>query len=217
VCKENIGVVMHSSPIEWYESPECWGERPEDMTLKECTSCQMALTDYTFMAVPDLLKWSAQKVIVMLCVKRAQDIPRAISTLIELKATDRAFLEIRVNDIGLVKNVTGWDQVYYVAEAGGTQELDLIFSPKLAWVIPRVFMFEFDPSYPSWGINLPVTIQKLHSRGMRTFTATSKFYPDVDSQEALFKAGFDVVYTYDTQNGVTARTNIDIERGVTPP
>lgn len=52
---------------------------------------------------------------------------------------------------------------------------------------------------------------------MRTFTATPKFYPSVETQEDLFKAGFDVVYTYDAQNGVIARTNINKARGVNPP
>lgn len=37
------------------------------------------------------------------------------------------------------------------------------------------------------------------------------------AQEGLFRDGIDVVYTYDTPNGVSARTKIDVERGVTPP
>lgn len=85
----------------------------------------MALTSYTFMSVPDLLKWSAEKVlalwnnfsisekvITMLCVKRPQDIPRAISTLIENNATDRAFLEIKIGDLQRIKNASNWDKVW---------------------------------------------------------------------------------------------------------
>jgi hypothetical protein len=92
-----------------------------------------------------------------------------------------------------------------------------MLSSQYDWLLPRTFMFEFDPSYGTWGIDLPSSIKKLHAKGMRTFTATSRFYPSVESQMELYEAGFDVVYTYDTQNGVTARTNIDKQRGVIPP
>jgi hypothetical protein len=218
VCKDNVGVVMHSSPIEWYESPECVGERVEDMTLAQCTSCPMALTDYKFMSVPDLLSWAAGKVVIMLCVKRPQDIPRAITTIIENNATDRAFLEIKVGDLHWISNATSdWKKVFYVAEGGSLNDLNVMLSTTFDWLLPRIFMFEFDPSHTSWGINLPDTINKLHAKGMRTFTATPKFYPSVATQEAIFNSGIDVVYTYDTQNGVIARTNIDKERGVSPP
>jgi len=216
VSKDNIGVVMHSSPIEVYESPLCWGEKVEEMTANECTSCQMELTTYHFITVPHLLEWANDKVIVMLCVKRPQDIPRAISTLIENNAVDRAFLEIKVGDLNRIANVSGWDKVYYLAEGGSASDIDLILSPSYAWLLPQIFTFEFD-SYTDWGVNIKEYINKLHKRGVRTLTPTSKFFSSVAEQEKIFRDGFDIVYTYDTQNGVIARTNIDKERGVTPP
>ena len=105
-------------------------------------------------------------------------------------------------------------QVFYLAEGGSAADVDAIFTSK---ALSRVFTFEFDPSYPSWGMNITQAIARLHARGIRTLTATSKYLPSVKSQEDLFHDGFDVVYTYDTENGVVARTNIDKERGVTPP
>jgi len=217
VSSDNFGVVMHSSPIQWYESPTCWGKRVENMTAAECTSCTMALTSYTFISVPELLKWSHQKVIVMLCVKRSEDIARAISTLIENGATDRAFLEVRVRDLPIVANVSGWDKVYYLAEGGSAADIDKILSKDYAWLLPRIFTFEYDPSYQSWGIDIGKSIVRLHGKGIRTFTATSQWWPSVASQEKLWDDGFDVVYTYGTQNGIIARTNIDKKRGVIPP
>jgi hypothetical protein len=101
-----------------------------------------------------------------------------------------------------------------LAEAGSASDLQTIFTSK---AVSRVFTLEFDPGYPTWGINVTDTIRMLHSRGMRTLTATGKDLPSASSQEALFRAGIDVVYTYDTENGITARTSIDKERGVTPP
>ena len=49
-----------------------------------------------------------------------------------------------------------------------------------------------------------VIATKLHPAGVRSLAATSTFMPSVDSQEALFKQGFDVVYTYQTKVGVAA-------------
>lgn len=86
------------------------------MTAKECTKCKMALTNYTFITVPEMLKWADGKVNVMLCVKNSTDIPRAISTLIENGASHRAFLEVSISNIleQEVAATPGWDQVYYV-------------------------------------------------------------------------------------------------------
>jgi glycerophosphoryl diester phosphodiesterase len=218
VSKDNIGVVMHSSPITWYESPTCWGKKVEEMTAAECTSCQMALSSYKFISVPQLLSWAKDKVNVMLCIKNDIDIPRAITTLVENNATDRAFLEIKVKDLNRIKDVKGWEKVYYLAEGSSPGDIDTILSPSYAWLLPRIFTFEYDPAWDKWNINIQESIKKLHSKGVRTLTATAtQLYPSVDSQEKLFTTGFDVVYTYDTQNGVIARTSIDKQRGVTPP
>lgn len=53
---------MHSSPIEVYESINCYGKHVENMTAAECEQCQMAITNYTFISVPTLLDWAQDKV-----------------------------------------------------------------------------------------------------------------------------------------------------------
>jgi hypothetical protein len=65
------------------------------------------------MSVPELLNYTNGKVITMLCVKRSQDIPRAITTLIENNAADRTFLEIGMSDfINLAASSTPhWSEV----------------------------------------------------------------------------------------------------------
>lgn len=114
-----------NSPVEIYESINCYGKYVEEMTSDECHKCQMEITDYTFMKVPDFLAWTGDKVNVMFCVKKSTDIPRAITTLIENNATHRAFLEVHVNDLLQleINQVPHWDEVYYVAEAGGKDDL----------------------------------------------------------------------------------------------
>ena len=220
VSSDNVGVIMHSSPIEFYESLDCWGKRPEDMTVAECTACKMAVSNWTFSSLPELLAWSNGNVITMLCIKRKQDIPRAISSIVQLNATDRVFLEIRVPDLltdVLGSKPPGWDKVYYVAEGGSAADVDSVLSDSFSGLLPMAFMFEFDPGFPNWGINLTQTVERLHLRGMKTFTATSRFLPSVEEQVGLFNEGIDIVYTYDTVNAVQARELVNTARGISPP
>ena len=64
-----------------------------------------------------MLAWAKGKINVMYCVKESSDIPRAISTVIENGAQDRAFLEISVSEMLEIATASeGWDEVYYVIE-----------------------------------------------------------------------------------------------------
>ena len=56
------GMVMHSSPIEAYESIDCAGKRVENLTLAQATACTMLPTLEHFLSVESLLAWSSQKV-----------------------------------------------------------------------------------------------------------------------------------------------------------
>lgn len=221
VTRDNIGMVMHSSPIELYESVDCAGKRVENMTAEDAMKCKMFPTNQTFISVPILLDWAKEKVIVMLCVKEKTDIARAISTLIENNATDRAFLEIRTNDLAeqvLNAKPPGWNSVYYLAEMGNAADIDRLLSSEFKPLLSRLFTFEFDPSWSDWGINISDTmIKRLHPQGIRSLAATEKTLPSKKSQEKLWETGFDIVYTYGTAAGVQARTTIDIQRGVIPP
>lgn len=216
VSKDNIGVVTHSSPIEVYESLDCAGRKIEEMTVSQITKCHMLGTNWTFLSVPDLLKWADQKVIVMFCVKRSEDIARAISTIIENNATDRAFLEIHAGDIvNLVPKAPGFEQVYYLAELQSIEDVPLLLNNSATK--KQAFMYEFHPPYS--GVNVTqMIVQQLHPVNVRATTPTpTQLNPSVAEQEGLFHELYDVVYTYGLANGVIARTTVDKERGVVPP
>ena len=96
---------------------------------------------------------------VQLCVKRPEDIPRAVQTIIDNNATDRAFLEIKIPDfVALYEKAPNWDQVYVLAEAGSLGDITTLFSGSKA-LLERAFTFEFDPSYTTWGINVTQVIE----------------------------------------------------------
>ena len=65
------------------------------------------------------------KVNVMLCVKVPNDIPRAISTLVENGATHRAYLEIHIKDLLNLEAtaVPDWDVVYYTVHVSTAEEI----------------------------------------------------------------------------------------------
>ena len=86
VSKDNIGMVMHSSPVEVWESLECFRQLVEEHTAEENSQCQMEITNITFSTVPEVLAWADGEVNFMFCVKETDDIPRAITTLLENNA-----------------------------------------------------------------------------------------------------------------------------------
>ncbi len=173
VSLDNIGMVMHSSPIEVYESLNCARKYVEKMSAAECQQCQMALTNYTFTSVPNLLSWAENKINVMFCVKRNADIPRAISTLIENNATHRAFLEIGLSsflDLA-ISTPTGWEKVFYVVEISTTEDVSRLMnaSPEL---LPRGFLIEFN-NWPEWSASMKSDIAMIQSHNLRTTAATN--------------------------------------------
>jgi hypothetical protein len=161
----------------------------------------------------------------MFCVKEPRDIARAVSTLLENQAQDRAFLEIKVRDLIQINNQTvpNFDQVYYLAEADQYDDLGLLLGRAAPELLARVFMFEFGPDWASWNQTIMPNVTQvidnvLHPRGIRALTATSRVVPSVQEQQAYFDVyGFDVVYTYDTKNAVQARINVNTERNISPP
>lgn len=63
VSKDGFGMVVHSSPFEWYESFDCKGKRVEDMTAFDVSHhCHMLGTHWTFLNVSQLLQMTDGKV-----------------------------------------------------------------------------------------------------------------------------------------------------------
>lgn len=219
VSADNIGMVMHSSPILFYESPNCYNKKVEEMTSAECQQCKMEITDYTFITAPYLLDWAKDKINVMFCVKESRDIARAISTLIENNATHRAWLEVGLDDLlnTAASNISNYLDVYYVVELRSSNDVDraLAASPEL---VSRMFLMEFNDE-SEWPGDLSADIAKVNAAGLKAFAATNSnmVTATVDNHLALMYAGFDVVYTYNLQNAVEARVQVNTEIGITPP
>jgi hypothetical protein len=216
---ENVGMVMHSSPIEIYESFNCFNKKVEEMTTAKCEQCKMEVTDYTFISVPEMLSWSGGKVNVMLCIKESSDIPRAISTLVENNATHRAFLEVGVNDfLNTAKsNVEGWDSVYWIIEIQSTADVQTL-AAQSANLLKRAILIEFQNSW-DWQTPISADIDTVHKLGLRAVgvTKSNTVMATVNQHLEIFHMGFDVVYTYNLANAVSARVQVNEQRGLAMP
>jgi hypothetical protein len=152
----------------------------------------------------------------MLCVKESRDIARAITTIIESNATDRTFLELRLGNLQSVINLPFFDQVFYLAECNSADDVALVLKLPPA-LRARVFAVEFEP-VTCCGDSVAVTRTLLHPAGIKALGVSGKFQPSRSSQELLFtQYGMDIDYTYGLANAVAARSEVNKQRGVTPP
>jgi glycerophosphoryl diester phosphodiesterase len=221
---EGVGMVMHSSPIEWYESVECAGKRVENMTTAECEKCPMAASAYTFASAPELLSWADGHVNVMFCVKESRDVPRAISTLLEANASHRAMLELGTGVLlsTVAANASGWDEVYYIVEVGSHDELSSFLAAAPVEVLRRVVVLEWPNDWEKeWADNATLTadLAAVHAAGCKA-VATTNNDPAAATKEnhlAIWGAGFDAAYTYNLANAVAARVEVNTKRGLDPP
>lgn len=218
VSGDNVGMVMHSSPIEIYESFNCAGKYVEKMTAEQCKKCRMAVSDYYFISVPEFLSWADGNVNVMLCVKEYEDFPRAISTLIEQNATNRAFLEIGYGSYRnlVASNVPNWDKVFYVVQVDTSNDImNLLNGDSLA--LSRAFLFEFH-NWEEWTGDITSDISLVKKQGFRTFAATNSngVTATVENHLKIYNLGFDVVYTYNLTNAITARQDVNTKNGIFP-
>lgn len=164
---DDVGMVMHSSPIEWYESPECHGDVVENMSTTECEACKMATSNYTFISAPDLLNWAKAVINVMFCIKEESDLPRAIQTLINENATHRSFLEVHSSVIirAAQNNIPGWEKVYYIVEISNSEEMETFIQESMnTAILSRSLLIEFNDYAKNWNSSaLTSDLEKVHN------------------------------------------------------
>jgi hypothetical protein len=88
-----------------------------------------------------------------------------------------------------------------------------------AEVLQRTFLFEFG-DWASWDpATLSSCLAAAKAAGVRTVGVSrdSGVGATVRNHLQIYQAGFDVVYTYNVENAVTARRITNIQRGVVPP
>jgi hypothetical protein len=213
VTKDDVPVIAHSSPIEYYESLDCSGRKIEEMTADEVTKCHRfpSLTE-RFQTLDDVLNRVRGKMVVQLCVKESKDYGRTIEAIHAQSAEDFAFIELSTPDLqNIIPGLAGSDSVWYLVNvASDLAEVDTLLD-----VIrnARAFMYEFDPTVDVSSL----TPGRLHPAGVRSFTYDDAAMLSVAKIQSYFESGYDVVSTQSAANAVQARKAVHAARGVTPP
>ena len=214
VTKDDVPVIAHSSPIEIYESIDCFNKKIEDMTAAQVVKChRFPSTTETFQRLDDVLNYLRGKMVTQLCVKLSTDYARVVAELQAQKAEDFAFIEIdSTSDLqNIVPTIPGASSVWYMVNVeSNVAEVDTIVGTIKN---PRVFMVEFDPTVAVAAI----TSTKLHPANVRSFTYDSSLTASVKQLKALFDGGYDVVSAQTAANAVQARVQVNQARGISPP
>ncbi|MFH1811377.1 MAG: glycerophosphodiester phosphodiesterase family protein [Pseudomonadota bacterium] len=219
VTLDNVPVLAHSSPIEYYESLACGGQRIEDMTADEVTACALVPSSagQTFQRLDDTLAWARDKLILELDVKESRDLARTISALIEEDATDHAFIMVSTGEIASeVPAATGWEQVRYMVNVGSATQIPAQAASATG---RHVFLFEMDRSYAGEASEAQVTAlirDVMIPAGVKGFTSSDKNLATVNNHLDVFAQGFDVVLSYNPVNGVAAAQQENQSRGYVP-
>ncbi|MEZ4221548.1 MAG: glycerophosphodiester phosphodiesterase family protein [Polyangiaceae bacterium] len=213
VTKDNVPVIAHSSPIEIFESVNCYNKKIEEMNAVDVTKCIRvpSLTE-KFQRLDDVLKYLKGKMIVQLTVKESTDYARTIAEVHAQGAEEYAFLEISTNELqNLIPTLPGADSIYYLINVKtNLTEVDTLIKTIKN---PRAFMYEFEPTVDVSSL----TPNTLHPAGVRSFTYTNAPAPTQGQLQALFEGGFDAVSSQNAGNCVAARKIVNAKRGVSPP
>lgn len=211
VTKDDVPVVSHSSPLQAYESLDCFDKRIESMTATEVTKCHFVKGGDTFQRLDTVLAYARGKMVLQLTVKEPGDYARAIAEVVARGAEDFAFFEVSTAELsGPIAAMPGAKQVFYLVDVGSNvADVDTLIALKN----PRAFMVEMDSS-PAAGA---LVASKIHPAGMRAFTYDSGAAASVAQLTDHFDRGFDVVSANATGNAVKARAATNTKRAVAPP
>ena len=213
VTKDDVPVISHSSPIEIYESLDCYNQRIEDMTAAQVAGCHFVQkASESFQRLDTVLNYLRGKMVVQLTVKLPADYARTIKEVNALGAQDFAFLEVSTAELQTVlPPLPGSNQIYWLVNVGSTfSDIDVLLDTVKN---PHAFMVEMDPSAQT----STLVTTKLHPANVRAFTYDSSATASVAELTALFDQGFDVVSANATANNGAARVAVNNGRGVTPP
>ncbi len=214
ITSDGVPVIAHSSPIEIFESLDCYNRRIEQMTAAQVVQChRLPSTTETFQRLDDVLDWLRGKMVVQLCVKEpTTDIPRIVQQVHASNAEDFAFLEIDTTDLQTrVPSVTGGNTVWYLINvASNLSQVDTLL---MTLNNPRAFMYEFDPTV---SVSALVTT-RLHPAGIRSFTYDNGMLLTAAQLKAHFDDGYDVVSANAAMPLLQARQQVNTARGVAPP
>ncbi len=216
VTMDGVPVIMHSSPIEFYESLDCGGRVIEEMTAAEITQCHLGVsTTQTVQRLSDLLEWSEGRVIIELDVKEATDLAATAATVLEQSASDRAFIMVSVGEMQSdVPAIPSSDSLHYMVNISHPAQV-----AEMVALAPthNIFMLEMERAYDGFSEAQmsDLIYETLHPAGIKPFTSSDSAGSSASHLDA-YHQGFDAVLSYACATGVDAAAAVNVERGYSP-
>lgn len=202
---DHVPVLAHSSPIEWWESLNCMGDRIEQMTAAQVTRCRLFPSGQRFQRLDDALTWANGKVIFELDPKVSAEVPEIVNYVLARGAADRAFFMVTPAELPTLP-------------AGASYMLRVRDPAQLPLRAPGLFMMQLDRSYP--GVNQAAVRNlintQVHPNGLKALTESvdNAVGATVANQVAIANQGFDVILSYNCANGVSAARQVNAARGL---
>jgi hypothetical protein len=188
------------------------------MTAADVAGCHMLpSTTESFPRLDDTVNWARGRINLMFTVKDPRDFPAAMALARSLNALDFVLLEVGPGDLTTtLPPVTGWEDFYYDVQLTSLMELTTFLASARPPKVVAVALDLNEFTEPRADISAAITQQVLPA-GLHALTPSDKLVATVNDHVTRWELGFDILYSYNTPSGITARTQVNTMRGITPP
>jgi hypothetical protein len=108
------------------------------------------------------------------------------------------------------------DRVYFLIRVKSIADIDAGLTTLRR---PNVFLLEGDRSWDDPPVDetaMAAEVERVHEAGLRLMASSDQYLATVDDHQHLFDMGFDMVLSYNCENGVTAARAENARRGYPP-
>lgn len=216
VSRDGVPFMIHNDEIQYYESLLCAGRVVSESDAAEIDGCLLApsLTE-TIPTFAEFVEWARGKILIHLDIKEAAHIPVMAQAVIDHAAQDYVFLALSPGEAQTIwPTVPGHDEVHFEIRVGSVADIDAALGPLRH---PTLFLLEGDATWD--GVDetaMRAQVARVHAAGLRIMASSDTYLATVENHLHLYDMGFDVILSYDCENGVAAAREVNRARGWPP-
>ena len=218
VSRDGVPFMIHDDAITYYESLLCAGRVVSESDASDIDGCLLlpSLTE-TIPTFAEFVEWARGKLLIHLDVKNDADVAVMIEQIIAHDARDFVYIAIGTGEAaGTVPAMPDSDRVYFLLRVGSAAEVDAGLG---ALRRPNLFLFEGDRAWPDTGVDetaMLAEVARVHAAGLRIMASSDQYLATVEDHQHLFDMGFDMILSYNCENGVAAARAENESRGLPP-
>jgi hypothetical protein len=218
ISRDGVPFMIHDDTITIYESILCAGMVISESDASEIDGCFLvpSLTE-TIPSFEEFVTWARGKILIHLDVKETDAVPVMIEQIIAYGAEDFVFIAISQGEAAvLLPTIPDADRVSYVLRVGSVAAVDAALTTLRR---PSIFMLEGDRTWddpPVDETQMRVQVARVHDAGLRIMASSDQVLATIDNHLQIFDMGFDIILSYNCENGVEAARQVNIARGYPP-